>query len=346
VSGLMAYAAWNRRGVAQDPTDPAWPVILVYAAAIGALVWGTMAAHALMGPHTPRVLLQWMPYRLLNHAPPLLVAACCGVLGRNNRARLLVLALLVVAVAIPYTRPLWPADLYARYLAPNAGLMFLLVGAALFSAAEAAFANKKTAVAAALLASIAVAPFHQYGAAMLALGAILGLAMTARAPHYAIPERTLAYSAAAIILAAAAVFLYQQLMQRQVLPIGGFERSVQSYLAARGETDVMLVGPPKQLLLQAKTNHPVITDMALPYMITYLPAIGPAVSKLYEDVYGIRLTDKLEADWQTVWEQRPPDTWRSIAGKYSFRYVIAPANLHLNLRKVLATNTDALYAVE
>ncbi|MCX5771256.1 MAG: hypothetical protein NTZ09_13450, partial [Candidatus Hydrogenedentes bacterium] len=345
VSGLMAYAAWKRHGT-ETPNNPAWPIIFVYAAAIGALVWGTMAVHALMGPETPRVFLQWMPYRLLNHAPPLLVASCCGVLGRNKRAAILVLALLTVAVAIPYTRPLWPPDLYARYLAPNAGLVFLLAGAALFRAGADAFGRSMKPLGAVLLASVAVAPFHQYGAAMLALGAALALAMASRRHDYVLPEQPLARAAAALILAAGAVFLYQQLMQRQILPVGGFERSVQSYLAARGETKAMLVGPPKQLLLQAKTNHPVITDMALPYMITYLPSIGPAVTKMYQDVYGIRLTDKQEADWQTIWEERPPEAWRIVADKYSFRYVVAPANLHLSLRKLLATNSDALYCVE
>ena len=345
VSGLMAYDAWKRRGAAAA-LDLMWPAIFVYAAAIGALVWGTMAAHALMGPETPRVLLQWMPYRLLNHAPPLLLAASCGVLGREKRGGLVVLAVLASAVAIPYTRPAWPEMVYARYLAPSAGLVFLLAGSALSSAGTSAFGARKNAFCAAIGASVAVAPFHQYGAAMLALGAVLGLAMTLPGQNYVLRERQLTRAAAMIILAAGAVFLYQQLMQRQMLPVGGFERSVQSYLAVRGETDAMLVGPPKQLLLQAKTNHPVITDMALPYMITYLPSIGPAVNKLYQDVYGIRLTDKQEADWQTVWEQRPSASWRIVADKYSFHYIVAPANLHLNLRKVLATKTDALYAVQ
>jgi len=345
VSGLMAYDGWKRRG-AEGQIDPAWAVIFVYAAAIGGLVWGTMAVHALMGPETPRALLQWMPYRLLNHAPPLLVATCCGVLGREKRGGLVALAVLAVAVAVPYTRAAWPAGMYARYLAPSAGLVFLLAGAALFRACVDAFGKPMNAFGAMLAASVVVAPFHQYGAAMLALGAVLGLVMTLRGQHYVLRERQLTRAAAIIILAAGAVFLYQQLMQRQVLPVGGFERSVQSYLEARGENDVMLVGPPKQLLLQAKTNHPVITDMALPYMITYLPSIGPSVSKLYEDVYGIRLTDREEADWERVWEERPTEAWRIAADKYSFRYVVAPGNLHLNLRKVLATQADALYAVE
>ena len=345
VSGLMAYAGWKRRG-AEASGDPAWATIFVYAAAIGGLVWGTMAVHALMGPGTPRVMLQWMPYRLLNHVPPLLVAACCGVLGREKRGGFVTLAVLAAAVAVPYTRSVWPEEIYARYLAPSAGLVFLLAGAALFSAALDAFGKPVKAFGAALAASVAVAVFHQYGAATLALGAVLRLVMTLRGQHYVLRERQLTRAAAIIMLAAGAVFLYQQLMQRQTLPVSGFERSVQSYLAARGENDVMLVGPPKQLLLQAKTNHPVITDMALPYMITYLPSIGPAVSKLYEDVYGIRLTDREEADWEAVWEERPPEAWRIVADKYSFRYVVAPANLHLNLRKVLATEADALYAVE
>ena len=345
VSGLMTYGGWKRRR-AEGQSDPAWAVVFAYAAAIGGLVWGTMAVHALMGPETPRMLLQWMPYRLLNHAQPLLVAACCGVLGREKRGGLAALAVLAAAVAVPYTQSVWPDAIYARYLAPSAGLVFLLAGAALFSAALDAFGKPVKAIGAALVASVAVAAFHQYGAAMLAFGAVLRWAMTLPGQDHVLRERPLIRAAAIIILAAAAVFLYQQLMQRQMLPVGGFERSVQSYLAARGEEGAMLAGPPKQLLLQAKTNHPVITDMALPYMITYLPSIGPAVSKLYEDVYGIRLTDTEEADWEAVWEERPPEAWRIVADKYSFRYVVAPAKLHLNLRKVLATQAEALYAVE
>jgi hypothetical protein len=287
-----------------------------------------------------------MPYRLLNHAPPLLLATACGILARDKRGALLVLAVLAAAVAIPYSRAAWPEGLYARYLAPSAGLIFLLAGAALLSAGTIAFGTRKKALGAAIVAVGAVAPFHQYGAAMLALGAALWLAMTWHPETRLPPEPWLSRAAAVLIFVAGAVFLYQQLMQRQMLPVGGFERSVQSYLAARGETDAMLVGPPKQLLLQAKTNHPVIADMALPYMITYLPSIGPSVCKLFEDVYGIRLTDKDAADWQTVWAARPRDAWKSVAETYSFRYVVAPANLPLNLRKVLSTPADSLYAVE
>ena len=345
LSGLMMRTVRLRRG-AEEQDDPAWPVILVYSIAIGGLVWHTMAAQAFKGLETPRVLLQWMPYRLLNHAPPLLVAAACGILGRDKRGGLVVLATLVAAVAIPYTRPAWPAELYARYLAPNAGLIFLLVGAALFRAATGAFANRNLAVGAALVVSVAVAAFHQYGAVLLAAGAVLGFVITLPRRSDRPCEQTLSRVAALVVVAAGAVLLHQQLIQRQVLPVGGFEQSVRSYLAARGEDGAMLAGPPKQLLLQAKTHHPVITDMALPYMITYLPSIGPSVSKLYEDVYGIRLTDKGEADWQTFWEERPREAWLLLAEKYSFRYVIAPGNLHLNLRKVLATKSDALYAVE
>ena len=384
LSGLMTYATWKPRGnTGKDGT--VWGAVFVYAAAIGGAVWASMAVHAAMGAETPRIVLQWMPYRLLNHVPPLLVAALCGVLAspasrsaatgrmtataaisngvipRSHTAfrvttwespgySCLALAVLALAVALPYTRDAWPELVYTRYLAPSAGLVYILVGAALFVAAEQAFGAPMRAAAAAVALACVVAAFHQFGGACVLAGGAVAFATTSWRERSegkgATPQWAYAAGAAAIMIYAGGVFLYQQSMQRQVLPVSGFERSVESYLAARGDKDAMLVGGPKQLLLQAKTNHAVITDMALPYMITYLPSIGPAVSKLYEDVYGIRFTDAGPGDWERAWAERPTERWRELGKLYSFRYVVAPSTIRLNLREALADAGNRLYAIE
>ena len=349
VSAVMAwreYRSWRKPGP--------WFWILAYTAGLASIVWGTMAVHAAMGAATPPVLLRWMPYRLLNHVPLLLIASLCAVLAGDgdeeedkSHAYVLVAALLWCLIH-PVAKPLVGAAVHARYLAPNAGLLFALYGAAW----GALFASRGTrrALAALLPAAVALALFHQFGAACFVAGFLAVAAVDRRALWSHAAWHT--WAAAALCVAAALVVLRQEAGRRTTLPVGPFERDVAAYFAERDREPAMLVGPPHQLLLQAKTGQAVMSDMALSFMPSYLPGIAPVVDKVFRDVYGVYLGPVPEADtqaasmgWQEHWRRRTRQRWCELAHEYSFQYVVAPDDAPLDLPIAVAGDGVALYRV-
>jgi len=349
---VSAVMAWREHQSRRKPPGP-WLWILAYTAGLAAIVWATMAVHSAMGTATPAVLLRWMPYRLLNHVPLLLIASLCGVLagggdeeGKSHAG--LVLAALLWCLIHPAARPLVGAAVHDRYLAPNAGLLFALCGAtwgALFASR-----GPRRNLAPLLPAVVGLALFHQFGAACFVAAFLAVAAVARRAPPAHAAWRT--WAAPALCVAAALVVLRQESAGRASLPVGPFERKVAAYFAGRDREHTMLVGPPHQLLLQAKTGQAVMSDMALSFMPSYLPGIAPVVDKVFRDVYGVYLGPVPEAEakaasigWQEHWRRRDRQRWCELAHAYSFQYVVAPDDTPLDLPIAVVDDGLALYRV-
>ncbi len=105
-------------------------------AALGAVL-AVYAIHSMMGPKIPFLLIGWMPYRLLNHLPVLLIAVSLAALSmkRKNDASHaygdgLILLLLLYAALLPLIRLVLPEILVSRYCISTDSLLFALTGGA------------------------------------------------------------------------------------------------------------------------------------------------------------------------------------------------------------------------
>jgi len=347
---VAAVMAWRERGTRGGFRPWCW--VLAYTIGLAAVVWGTMAVHAAMGAATPPILLRWMPYRLLNHVPLLLIASLCGVLAGNGekgaRPQAYVLAAALLWCLIhPLLEPLVGASVHARYVVPSAGLLFALLGAAW----GASFGSREVrrVLTALVPAAAGIALFHQFGAACFA-GGFLATVLVNRC----VLERAAwpAWAAAVLCFTAALVVLRQEAAGRVTLPVSPFDSDVSAYFAEQDEGTVMLVGPPHQLLLQAKTGQAVMSDMALSYLPSYLPAIAPVVDQVFRDVYGVYLGPVPEAaaetaalGWQEHWRRRGRERWCKLAAAYAFQFVVAPDDVPLDLPPAVRGDGATLYQI-
>ena len=152
---------------------------------------------------------------------------------------------------------------------------------------------------------------------------------------------------AALLVVIAAQITALEFIHREKLPKGDFERAAASYLSEQGEPDALLAPPMGQVLLQAQTGHPVLTDLATPFYIGYRPSIGPQINTLYRDVYGMDFRFPTPGRlWKQVWIERDPDEWRSLGAKYDFRYVVAPDDVVLPLHEAFSLQGRTLYRID
>jgi hypothetical protein len=365
--GLMAIAAWPA-GLLRDS---AWRWVLAYALCVLAVVYGIIVLHLMWRQHTPYLVLGWLPYRLSNHLSPILIAAVVSILLAPKKATRLAASgscVLVASLAFilikDHTGALIGENFYSRYLKTTDSVFFFLYGAALallFLAAKDWYAESPKkyrrrfmgilAVNAAGIAALCAV--HQFGAACVTVGWIAMLTL-ARIPQLSLPSaamtrRVLGSHALCVTLGALLVtsILWSEHTNREHLPVGVFERKVVDYLDEQGDTTALLVGGPYQLLLQAQTGHPVMADMATSFHSSYMPSLGPSIQGMLEPIYGIRLERTAEApalaSWEEVWEARSSREWRELGEKFSFKYVIAPRELEINLRLLLVGPNDAFY---
>ncbi len=330
---LSGMATWR---ATRTEDKRIFPLAWLYGLGVAGLVWGIMAIHAVLGPDIPFLLISWMPYRLLNHVPPLLLALMAGLLARERPG--LLLAALAFNAAAPLLSPIVGPSLYARYIASGDGVAFAIFGAALWSSCS-QDSRLRAAVAAAVPAAL-LAPYHHFGAACLLAGAAAAAALEVM-PRLQAPRGALS----AVLAVTAAVLLFHQFQYRQWLPVPEFAAKLAARLDA--EPGAMLLGPPDTLLLQAQTGHPVLAETATPSLISYVPAIGPAINRIYEDVYGMsfRWPPVNAPRWEEVWQRRTKEEWQGLARRYGFRYVISLPGVPLPLRPIMSSDTAACYVV-
>lgn len=347
---LSALAAWREQNTRQRRI---FLGLLLYTMGVAGAVWGIMVIHAALGADIPLVLIVWMPYRLINHLPPLCLALMVGILCRPREdgrvlpiAGAAVAALLFGAVS-PWFWPLLGQGLFARYFTQGDAVPFLLFGAAwLHLALPPKTRPARHHALLLVMPLVLLTPYHQFGTACL--GAGYALALLCRWP---LLQRTVhprcGMGLAALGLVAAAALVAHQYRYRQELPTPDFSVRVAAYLAEQGQPRAMLATPPEDLLRQAHTGHPVLAEVATPSLISYKQEIGPAIAQLYADLYSIHfsLPVRETPSWESLWQTRSAQEWHQLAETYGFAYVIAPINLPLNLQPVLADTATALYAV-
>ncbi len=322
----------------------------VYCGSIALAVWGTMAIHAWKGADIPFILIAWMPYRLINHVPPLALAVMCALLIVRWPIRGWWIT--GIATVVLLTREFWmpylPAGVVARYLNDGTWVAFGLYGATLLALAPTRRKDRQLHFYLVLAAIVALALYHRFGAMCLFLGLVSSYLITRNARREPVFFHPILFVPALILLVGSTFTLLQQHRLAHSLPFSSFESQVASRLS---ETEgALLLAAPDSILLQAKTGVPVLAEAATPSLISYVPEIGPAIDTLYRDLYGYGFApdgqDKaFSLARDILWQGRSTEEWRQLSQTYGFTHVITPATWSLNLTRVLAEEDYALYAV-
>jgi hypothetical protein len=348
--GLAAAATCSPRrldapGNAQGPGLPGMGWVACYLLLVAGMVYGVMAVHLGLGSEIPRALIAWMPYRLINHAGPVAMALLVALLARGGVMAGLLFAALALAIARPALSGLIPEAWHGRYVAEGEGLLFLLHGAAwALICLNTSTGRRNALVAAGIAGLVGLALTHQFGAACWLVGA--GFAWTTRHARVPGPGARVAGTAAALVFVCLAV---QQYQSRAHLPRSAFEERVAQALAQETAGGPVLV-PHLQEGLQARLNHPVMTDMATITWVPYSPAAALAVDTLYRDLYGIRIAPgpgeaAHAAPWFEVWPAKSAEEWNNLSRVHGFHFVIAPKFMKLPLEPVLDGAEATLYRV-
>lgn len=316
--------------------------LLLYGVVTAVTVWGIVLVYRTMGAATPFLLIGWMPYRLINHAPFLVLAMSLGVLARNRKpGRALVLLVLLYSATLPLTSRVLYTGALARYAVGDAWVFFGLYGAAM-GALLAALDSKRWAVLAGM-ALLGLGLYHQFGAACCLCGGIMAYALLRleKSRGTASPGLGSEFLLASLCAILAAIHLYHQMLGHQWLPTSPFERNVAARVSAEG---ALLVSPPEAYLLQAKTKCPVLAENATPSYISYMPDLGPVIQAIFMDVYAISLEEAApRTPWQQVWADRSREEWGALARKYEFRYVVSGEGVSLDLPLVFEEGARGLY---
>ena len=332
-----------------------WGGVLAYGVCVAVIVWGIMVVQMVMGPRVPYLLITWMPYRLMNHVPPLLlimsVAVLAGEENRTARGAFLVAAALCYGIVNPWLRPLVGDAFHARYIATGIGVFFVLYGAAVMRVALDLKRDRRFVgpwLAACTAGWLALASRHQFGAACCAAGG--WAALLAEWPLGRLMDRLPMRALAAGLAAATVVTLtYREWQTREHLPVSPFERRVAAYLEEQGQPDAMLVASYEQETLQARTRHPIMADMATITWIAYKPSLGPTMDKLYGDIWGVHFAPHPDPGagkaWFERWAERRRGDWQALAETYAFEYVIAPNFVTLDLPRVVKGKNQSLYRI-
>lgn len=321
--------------------------ILLYTGIIAAITWITMAVHAATQPSPPLLLLQWLPYRLVNHIAPLLLAVAVSILANRERMRPIPVLLLVFALLRPFLGALMSTEVWRAYLFNGEAVTFALYGAALATLCHDDQGHGWNGLWA-LFTAAALAPYHQYGAACVGSGVVLALLLgTYRARAFAMTGGIAAIAVACTC--SAVVMLENQWAHREHLPKSELDNAVSEVLAEQASTGSPLIAPLDTYALQARIDHPVLIDAATGSFLTYLPALAPAIQAMYEDVYGIRFDGRGQGvPWNQVWAERDAPAWEALGRKYSAEFLLAPADIPVHLPEVtcvLRTDSAAFYRI-
>lgn len=344
---LTVFSAFHGRTPALRSAC-AW--LAVYCGVVASLVWGTMAIHAIYGPKIPFLLIAWMPYRLINHMPPLALAlmAALIVLRWPLRGWWILGGAALAGVLLPTTHALVGTELAQRYLADGSWIAFGLYGAALLSIAPNRRRARNLVTTSTLLALGLLAAYHHFGAACIVTGIIATYFVTRRATREPVFVHPILVLPLLLLMTGSAALLRHQYENRDPLAVTPFEHRVAHSLP--NKDGVLLLAPPDNIRLQATTGCAVLAEAATPSLISYVPEIGPSIDQLYRDLYGYSFVategDTPSIPWDHLWQERSTAQWQALADAYGFTHVVAPAAWSLNLSPVLAEEDYALYAVE
>jgi len=338
-------------------------------------VLSIMAAHSVLGTDTPYLLVAWVPYRLANLVPPLLLAMSIGVLSLDGRERRssprnvywLIGGTIAAGVVASVLNLLIGDALYARYLESGEWIVFVLFGAAAGRTSQNFWGPTRAswawhAAGAVLLTLFLV--LHQFGFACIALGLSLNFILT-RLKSTALDEPRVVGAAQLVVAVLSVLALLQVLVMqhrgRDELPLKGFdvrlERSafdvgVERVLAERGDAQAMLVADNFAPFIQARTRHPVMAHWMTGSYAMYSPGFAPLLQKIFRDIYGISYGESVKGEvpqqpevWRAAWSERSSAQWQDLGREYDFKYVVAPADLEVDLIGVYEEDDQVLYEI-
>lgn len=338
LAGIRAFFERSRPFAHQNHV---W--VVLYAAILAIVVGGIWCVHQALGGDIPFLLLGWMPYRLTNHLAILLVPLSLGLLLHGkpaDRAGAAFVTLIVVyCILYPVAESVAPPALYQRYISNLDTALYLLAGGALTAVTRWHQPPRETVVllrAALLGVILMLSALTPYGAFCLLMGgALMALAfrLEKRLPPIAL------FPATAVLVG---VMLVQQHDKRESLSVHPLQAEVVRYLEERGESDSMLVPPYWDVAWLARTRHPIFADYQAAHHMTYMPQLAPALKKMHAEVYGFPVDgedDSPLSDWPT----RTAEAWRALAETYEFDYILAPAEMTLQIDPVLEGHPYNLY---
>jgi hypothetical protein len=345
-----------------------------YAAIAIAAATGIGLLHRALGSDTPFLLIAWMPYRLANHLAVLLVPLSVGILLNRrpapgdggevyqpergagapaavfpaNAGAMLITITLLYSALYPVWSILLPEGLFTRYAGNPEAILFALCGAAFAALAREAWAPRWPILVGAAVAGL-LAALYPFGLAAAFAGAAAWFALACFWP--AVPparntlkarllDRTPAAAIALLLLA----MLAGQWRDRESLPRQAIHERVSQYLSEKGEPNAMLATPYWDVEWLGKTRHPIFADYQTAHLMTYMPALAPALKKMHAEVFGFTL-DGETGPPLAPWPARTPEEWRHLASAYGFDYVLAPAEMTLTLERVLEGEPYDLYRV-
>lgn len=349
----LLWCRYNEKTVASNRVPPvcdpptAWAMI--YLAITSLTVWTIMAIHQAAGADVPYLLLGWLPYRLMNHVGPLLIPLLLAVAFRRRTSETPVwLPLLLLATVLGPLLHRVSVELATRYITQGDYLFFLISGIATsaFTRASAATAPPWGLRISVLLSILLLAAFHQFGAACMALGWVVGLLPAPARPT----ARELGRLSTCLVGVLLIVLLAKQGERRSHLFVEPIFQQVAKYLEEVGEDDAMVLTPYQQVGTQMKTGHPIMADMATQFIGIYVPPIAPSVSAIFQDFYDLHFNPDApvppaDLPWHGVWPAKSLAEWQRLSVKYDLHYVLAPDFMDLPLDKVVDGNGNNLYKI-
>ena len=276
----------------------------------------------------------------------LLLAGAAAMLaaGRSSGGRwgMSLAVILALTTWIALDRQLGTTPLFARTLEAGICIVLpLLLGVAF---RRGAWPSLLTGLAVGL-PFLALASYHQFGTAFVAIGAVLAgagyLVCALRPPRFTMPAALFAL----LLFLPLAALLDREYRFREHLPLSEFQQRVKNYLAERGEEQALLVPPYWDIEWLSRTRHPIMSDYQTAHHMTYMPALAPSIKKMHEEVYADPI-DRADDDGQlNVWRERTLEEWRELGVAYGFRYVIAPEWVAPDLPKVIELEHEGLYRI-
>jgi len=343
-----AVYSWRQRA-----RIAAHAAVSLYAVVTVVAVLTAEGIHLMLGADTPFLLTSWMPYRLMNHLPTLglgaAMATAAAIAHERQRLRQLLLFALFLILVLT-AKPLlavFMSGVYQRYVAGGEHILFLWSGAALVMVIvrERGWRGAWAMAAAAGGIGVFIALRHQYGGALLLLGAVAGAFLGRPGTPERSARQLLPFAAAALALFMVVQF-YGQWRIRDHLPRSAFEVRVFEHFRDGGGGEAMIAASPQKLLFQARTGQPVFVESATSSYISYRPDLGPVIQRMYEDIYGHGFLAGAERqEWQPVWEGRTAREWGELSEAYGFRYVASPNVTPLNLPALFMEGDWTLYRV-
>lgn len=309
-------------------------------------VWAIAITQKIMGQEVPMSLIFWLPYRLTNHAAPLLLAMGIALIARPQagaRGGMLAAALVLFSTMRPLIGRLMPDEIFHRYFFAGDIVFLLIIGAALVSAWGPS-PRLRPLAGSWLLPTVLLVPFHQFGAACFLLGGALAWVKDRAPLRAATWGRGLAWAACALALLQV---IGNGLRTREHLPVGAFEQEVTRWLAENDPDAGPLVAPPDTYGLQAAMNHAILYDAGTTYYLAYMPSLAPTIEKMHMDLYGSDFGSprKSQAIWNVLWERRDAATWRTLGAHYDVSYVMTPPDVKLDLTPVVQHERGKLYRI-